>query len=97
MKRRQVLMAAIAAITHMAVFLLLLGARVGPAGDTPQTLVEFVLALPLVSAVNYLPGPDLFSVAVPMNALLWGWALSSLAERFVLPLIGLGERREEAD
>ena len=67
---------------HVAAFVSLLGARLSIRGAPAQTLVESVLAFPFVWLVNYLPGPDLFAIAVILNGLLWGWALSMLIDRF---------------
>ncbi len=81
---RQIIIATIITGGHLFAFVFLLGSRIGPGNVAPQSLSEFILTIPLVWAVNYLPGPDLFNVAVLLNAMLWGYLLSMVIEWFVL-------------
>lgn len=66
------------AFAHVLSFMFLVGQRVQIGSKLDPTIFETILAFPLVHAVNYCPGLDLFAVAVLANGVLWGWLVSRL-------------------
>jgi hypothetical protein len=76
----RLLVATLLGVSHVAGFLFLLGARLSIGNAPKQSLAEALLAFPFVSLVNYLPGPDLFAIAVILNGALWGWGVSLALE-----------------